>query len=70
MRGKIMKKIVLLTFVLSIAFGLSGCSYNSLTAPVVIAGAVLAAAAISAAAARAAVGNFIYYLSFIIYRKR
>ncbi len=32
MRGKTMKKIFLLTFVLFAAFGLSGCSYNDLTA--------------------------------------
>jgi LemA protein len=32
MRGKKMKKIILLTFTLLVAFGLSGCSYNDLTA--------------------------------------
>jgi LemA protein len=31
MRGKTMKKIILLTFVLFAAFGFSGCSYNDLT---------------------------------------
>jgi LemA protein len=31
MRGKKMKKIILLTFTLLVAFGLSGCSYNDLT---------------------------------------
>jgi LemA protein len=32
MRGKIMKKLILLTLTMIVAFGLSGCSYNSLTA--------------------------------------
>jgi LemA protein len=32
MRGKTMKKIFLLAFVLFAAFGFSGCSYNALTA--------------------------------------
>ncbi len=31
MRGNIMKKIILLTLTMIVAFGLSGCSYNALT---------------------------------------
>lgn len=32
MRGKIMRKLILLTVTMIVAFGLSGCSYNALTA--------------------------------------